>query len=88
MPYTSTFTTGTPVAARRRHVHGLVREGRHLAPALAGGIGYTGVVIGPDGKLYAGTIAGEIQRFAINADGTLGPGRASPRSRRRTAATD
>ncbi len=31
------------------------------------------MVIGPDGKLYAGTNAGEIKRFAINADGTLGP---------------
>jgi glucose/arabinose dehydrogenase len=33
---------------------------------------YTGVCVGPDGMLYAGTIEGEILRFAIDADGTLG----------------
>ena len=29
------------------------------------------VTVGPDGKLYAGTFDGLIQRFTINADGTL-----------------
>jgi hypothetical protein len=33
---------------------------------------FTTVVIGPDQKLYAGTIKGEILRFGINSDGTLG----------------
>ena len=33
---------------------------------------YLGLAIGPDDKLYAGTTTGEILRFPINADGTLG----------------
>ncbi|WP_102124883.1 Ig-like domain-containing protein [Deinococcus planocerae] len=33
---------------------------------------YTALEIGPDHKLYAATLTGEILRFAINADGTLG----------------
>lgn len=40
--------------------------------AAAQGKTYTGLTIGPDGKLYASTIDGLIQRFAINPDGTLG----------------
>ena len=43
---------------------------------------------GPDGKLYAGTLDGQIYRFPINADGTLGARQvdhdgAHPRDRRR-----
>jgi glucose/arabinose dehydrogenase len=33
---------------------------------------YSRVVIGPDGKLYASALSGNILRFAINPDGTLG----------------
>ncbi|MEH1938899.1 MAG: Ig-like domain-containing protein [Nostoc sp.] len=33
---------------------------------------YTTVTIGPDNKLYAATLLGEILRFPINANGTLG----------------
>ncbi len=33
---------------------------------------YTTVAIGPDNKLYAATLLGEILRFPINANGTLG----------------
>jgi hypothetical protein len=33
---------------------------------------YTGIAVGPDNKVYAGTLAGEIVRFPINADSTLG----------------
>lgn len=32
---------------------------------------YTTMVIGPDNKLYASTLVGEILRFSINADGTV-----------------
>ncbi len=35
------------------------------------GKSYTSLVIGPDGKLYAGSIYGYIYRWTINADGTL-----------------
>ena len=34
---------------------------------------YTALTIGPDGKLYAGTVDGWIVRHTINPDGTLGP---------------
>jgi hypothetical protein len=34
---------------------------------------YTTVEIGPDGKLYAATLLGEIMRFGIQPDGTLDP---------------
>ena len=72
--YTATFTTGTSGGGPGGgSFTGSFEKVVTSAPALAGGIGYTGVVIGPDGKLYAGTNAGEIKRFAINADGTLGP---------------
>ena len=74
LPYTSTFTTGTSGGGTGGGTFtGSFEKVVTSAPALAGGIGYTGVVIGPDGKLYAGTNSGEIKRFAINADGTLGP---------------
>lgn len=33
---------------------------------------YTAVEMGPDGKLYAATLTGEILRFGVEADGTLG----------------
>ncbi len=32
---------------------------------------YTGLALGPDGRLYAGTFDGKIVRFDINADGAL-----------------
>jgi glucose/arabinose dehydrogenase len=35
---------------------------------------FTGVTVGPDRHLYAGTLAGEIARWPIQSDGTLGPG--------------
>ncbi|MDQ3441627.1 MAG: Ig-like domain-containing protein, partial [Planctomycetota bacterium] len=38
----------------------------------ASGHSYTAVKMGPDGKLYAASLEGLIQRFSINADGTLG----------------
>ena len=34
---------------------------------------YTGLAIGPDGLLYAGSFGGVIYRFGIEADGTLSP---------------
>jgi glucose/arabinose dehydrogenase len=39
---------------------------------------YTGLTIGPDHRLYAGTADGKIIRRAINADGTLGESRVIP----------
>jgi glucose/arabinose dehydrogenase len=66
-PYSSTFTTGT-------------RTGNTLDPSVqfaqvqqpaAAGFKYTGVTIGPDGRLYAGTLDGRIVRFDIDDAGNL-----------------
>ena len=65
-PFTSSFTTGTAGATVDPNVS---FQQVSLPNATAGN--YTGVAIGPDGKLYASTIDGLIQRFTINADGTL-----------------
>ena len=66
-PFSMSFTTGT--------------SGAEPDPTLAferitlsntAGEQYTSLKIGPDGKLYAGTLDGRIFRFPINANGTLG----------------
>ena len=80
-PYSIVFTTGSgggtggPVAFDK-------------VVGVATGASFTTVVKGPDGRLYAGTLDGDIYRFPINADGTLGtadghqhgPRRTPPRS--------
>lgn len=65
--YRSTFTTGTAGAPNPSGV-GFTK----IMLETAAGRPFTSVVIGPDNKLYAGTILGEILRFTINSDGTLG----------------
>ncbi|MEO6436719.1 MAG: Ig-like domain-containing protein, partial [Tepidisphaeraceae bacterium] len=68
-PYSMTFTTGTgpgPVASDIQF--------QKLSLANTSGNDFTSVEIGPDGKLYAGTLDGRIFRYAINADGTLATG--------------
>ncbi|MBC6433273.1 hypothetical protein FM036_22190 [Nostoc sp. HG1] len=66
LPYSISFTTDT-----------LGKAGSHISfeqislpnvPAKP----YTTVSIGPDSKLYAATLQGEILRFPINPNGTLG----------------
>lgn len=64
-PYSIVFTTGT--------------GGNPGGPAafdkvvgVATGASFTSVLTGPDGRLYAGTLDGNVYRFPINADGTLG----------------
>ncbi|MFI5841843.1 Ig-like domain-containing protein [Catenuloplanes sp. NPDC051500] len=64
-PYSIVFRTGTgggtggPVAFTK-------------TVGVATGASFTSVVVGPDGRLYAGTLDGRIFRFPINAGGTLG----------------
>ena len=65
-PFTSTFTTGTAGGNDGTMAF------EHLQQASSQGQTYTCVTIGPDHKVYAGTMDGEIVRFNINADGTLG----------------
>ena len=79
--YQKTFTTGA-VPARAASRPGFER----VSLPSAQGKEFYGLTMGPDGKLYAGTSDGLILRFAVNADGTLGPGRRSTRSAGPTAA--
>ncbi|MEO6435846.1 MAG: Ig-like domain-containing protein, partial [Tepidisphaeraceae bacterium] len=67
VPFSMTFTTG---ALGGETDPSLAFE--KIALPTATGQTYTAVTFGPDGKLYAATIDGVIQRFSINADGTLG----------------
>ncbi len=67
VPFTTSFTTGTGIVATNPAI-----AFQKVALSTATGQVYTGVTMGPDGMLYACTYTGLIQRFAINADGTLG----------------
>ncbi|GAA1844567.1 malectin domain-containing carbohydrate-binding protein [Microlunatus capsulatus] len=66
MPFSSVFTTSNGLGGGDVNV--AFERSESGAPT---GAMYTSVVIGPDGKLYAGSIMGQIYRFTINADGTL-----------------
>ena len=66
VPFTMTFTTGTGVTP----VDPTIAFEKVSLPSTQGSQ-YTALTIGPDGKLYAGTITGLIHRFTINGDGTL-----------------
>lgn len=63
-PFSSVFTTGTgpgggPIAFEQ--VFG-----------VATGAPFTSVAFGPDGRLYAATFTGQLRRYPVDADGTLG----------------
>jgi len=64
-PFTSTFTTGTQVGVTSGFRFS--KTGQAAAPVKK----YTGVTFGPDGKLYATALTGEIYRFNVAANGTL-----------------
>ncbi|MGH1564603.1 choice-of-anchor D domain-containing protein [Mumia sp. DW29H23] len=65
LPYSMVFTTGVGTTPG-----GPIAFTKSDSGAPAGAM-YTSVVKGPDGKMYAGSITGEIYRFDIQADGTL-----------------
>jgi hypothetical protein len=67
VPFTSTFTTGTQVSPTDTSI-----QYQHVALANVPTGQYTCVTIGPDGKLYAAGVTGNIYRWQILADGTLG----------------
>jgi Big-like domain-containing protein/hemolysin type calcium-binding protein/strictosidine synthase-like protein len=68
IPFSSTFTTGTQTSGGGALNVSFVK----VSLPTATGRPFTSVTIGPDGKLYAGTLTGEIVRFALHADGTTG----------------
>ncbi|MEH2250447.1 Ig-like domain-containing protein [Nostoc sp.] len=66
LPYSISFTTGI---FRNRESHIAFEQ---ISLPNVPDKPYTTVSIGPDNKLYAATLLGEILRFPINANGTLG----------------
>jgi len=68
-PFTTTFTTGNATTPSSYPFQQVALPVAGSEPD--GQLGYTSVVIGPDRKLYAATVAGIIMRFDILADGTL-----------------
>src|SRR5688572_10134832 len=65
--YQISFTTGTQLTPVNTNF-----SFEKVALNTATGKSYSAVKMGPDGKLYAATLDGLIQRFSINANGTLG----------------
>lgn len=70
LPFTIFFTTGA--AGGGGGGGGVSFE--KIALSTAANKPFTSLALGPDGKLYAGTLAGEIVRFPLNSDGTTGVG--------------
>lgn len=66
LPFATAFTTGVTTGGGGPIAFDKVASG------AADGKSYTSLTVGPDGKLYAGSITGEIYRFPIGSDGTLG----------------
>ncbi|CAM3944321.1 Ig-like domain-containing protein [Deinococcus marmoris] len=66
LPFSTSFVTG-PMAGNGGPV-----EFEKISQANVPSGAYTSVQVGPDNMLYAATLTGEILRFAMGADGTLG----------------
>ncbi|HET6248081.1 MAG TPA: Ig-like domain-containing protein, partial [Tepidisphaeraceae bacterium] len=66
-PYTESFTTGNTVPVPSQNY-----AFTKIALPTTAGYATTDVQMGPDGDLWASTETGQILRFPINADGTLG----------------
>ncbi|CAM3271959.1 SbsA Ig-like domain-containing protein [Deinococcus saxicola] len=67
LPFRSSFVTGPAGAVGGPAAFEQIRQA--TAP---GRYAYTSVEIGPDNMLYAATLTGEILRFGMGVDGTLG----------------
>ena len=66
---TTTFVTGEAPEDVPREV--AFATDTQLDGFADGAFGFTSVEFGPDGKLYAATITGEIHRWEVNSDGSL-----------------
>ena len=66
LPFTMTFTTGTNATPVDPTI-----AFEEVALPTTQGSQYTALTIGPDGRLYAGTLQGLIHRYTIQSDGTL-----------------
>ncbi|MCW2621768.1 MAG: choice-of-anchor domain [Frankiales bacterium] len=68
LPFSSVFTTA---ATTQPPPTGTSAAFDKLASGASTGRSYTSLTIGPDGKLYAGTLYGQIYRWTIASNGTL-----------------
>lgn len=68
LPFTSIFTTGTTYSLPTTSQ---VFDPVDLGPQAAGRK-FTAVIMGRDNRLYAGTLTGEVLRYPVHSDGTLG----------------
>ncbi|WP_262847553.1 choice-of-anchor D domain-containing protein [Mumia quercus] len=69
LPYSSVFTTGETTGGGGPVAFDKSDSG---APAATGAeMGYSSITKGPDGRMYAATLAGDLYRFDIAADGKL-----------------
>jgi len=66
-PFTMRFTTGTQVPAQDGNI-----VFSKTTQASSTGRRYSSLAWGPDNKLYAGTLDGQILRFSVGSGGTLG----------------
>ena len=72
VPYEATFTTAAGESAGPAVLSGVSFTAQAaVADDQSGNDYFTTLVIGPDGKLYASTIAGQIKRWVIQPDGSL-----------------
>ncbi|RAU82425.1 Ig-like domain-containing protein [Pontibacter arcticus] len=72
IPFKSTFkTTSDALPKPPANLEGVAFEDKVLITNSFGTDGFTTLVIGPDHRLYATTSGGKIERWDINADGTL-----------------
>ena len=67
LPFQISFTTGSAAIPTDPNI-----AFDKVALPTAVNQSFTGVVVGPDGDLYASTLTGDIFQFPVNPDGTLG----------------
>jgi glucose/arabinose dehydrogenase len=69
LPFDSSFTTGTSSGGGGGTIKA---QFDHVALPNAQGQSFTTMTMGPDERLYAATMDGNLYRFPVNSDGTLG----------------
>ena len=71
LPWSSVFTTGATPDGPTGTTFDRVAFTQTALPGTEGG-SWTSVAFGPDGKLYASSLFGDIARWVVGPDGTLG----------------
>ncbi|MCJ8164434.1 putative Ig domain-containing protein [Pontibacter sp. E15-1] len=71
VPFVSRFTTTSSVPETPTDLSGVSFTEQTLIDKTFGTVGFTSLAIGPDHRLYAASSDGRIERWDLNADGTL-----------------